>query len=161
MRSKNNFNFLLGWIKSYVMSPPLYLSLNHMGHWGTTDDFTTSFLHFSLFYTAFQDMANTRLWCCLPTSSSVNLVFFPISPCLARWFWPDLMKGRHVHTTSVCVSLRWSGSPHVVWLLAWSIYTLSMYHKMNNKVKVITATLKVIGLICWPRTMDWSVDLGH
>ena len=31
--------------------------------------------------------------CCLPTSSSVCLVFFPLSLCLARWFWPDLMNG--------------------------------------------------------------------
>ena len=37
--------------------------------------------------------------CCLPTSSSVCLVFFPLSLCLARWFWPDLMNGRHDHTT--------------------------------------------------------------
>ena len=43
------------------------------------------------------------LWCCLPTSSSVCLVFFPLSLCLARWFWPDLMNGRHDHTTAVCV----------------------------------------------------------
>ena len=28
------------------------------------------------------------------------------SLCLARWFWPDLMNGGHVHTTAVCVSLR-------------------------------------------------------
>ena len=34
-------------------------------------------------------------WCCLPTSFSVCLVFFPLSLCLARWFWPDLMNGRH------------------------------------------------------------------
>ena len=26
-------------------------------------------------------------WCCLPTSSSVRLVFFPLLLCLARWFW--------------------------------------------------------------------------
>ena len=45
-------------------------------------------------------------WCCLPTSSSVCLVFFPLSLCLARWFWLDVMNGRHVHTTAVCVSLR-------------------------------------------------------
>ena len=43
-------------------------------------------------------------WCCLPSSSSVCLVFFPLSLCLARWFWPDLMNGRHDHTTAVCVS---------------------------------------------------------
>ena len=40
-------------------------------------------------------------WCCLPTSYSVCLVIFPLSLCLARWFWPDLMNGRHVHTTAV------------------------------------------------------------
>ena len=31
------------------------------GRWGTTDDFTTSFLHFSLFSTALSDLANSRL----------------------------------------------------------------------------------------------------
>ena len=32
-------------------------------------------------------------WWCLPTSSSVCLVFFPLSLCLAWWFWPDLTHG--------------------------------------------------------------------
>ena len=58
--------------------------------------------------------------CCLPTSSSVCLVFFPLSICLARWFWPDLMNGRHDHTTAVCVSLWWSGGLRVVQLPAGS-----------------------------------------
>ena len=62
--------------------------------------------------------------CCLPTSSSVCLVFFPLSLCLARWFWPDLMNGRHVHTTAVCVSLRWSGGLRVVRLPAGSWHRL-------------------------------------
>ena len=53
-------------------------------------------------------------WCCLPTSSSVCLIFFPVSLCLARWFWPDLINGKYVHTTTVCVSLRWSGGLRVV-----------------------------------------------
>ena len=35
-------------------------SLNHMGHWGTKDNFATSFLHFSLFSTALWDLANLR-----------------------------------------------------------------------------------------------------
>ena len=56
-------------------------------------------------------------WCCLPTSSFACLVFFPLSLCLARWFRPDLINGRHVFTTAVCVSLRWSGL-RVVRLLA-------------------------------------------
>ena len=53
--------------------------------------------------------------CCLPTSSFVRLVFFPLSLCLARWFWPDLMNGKHDHNTAVCVSLR-SSDLHVVQL---------------------------------------------
>ena len=36
------------------------LSLNCEGRWGTKDDFTTSFLHFSLFSTALWDLANSR-----------------------------------------------------------------------------------------------------
>ena len=32
---------------------------------------------------------------CLPISSYVCLVFFPLSLCFARCFWPDLMNGRH------------------------------------------------------------------
>ena len=37
-----------------------YSLINHKGYWGTTDDFTTSFLHFSLFSTALWDLANSR-----------------------------------------------------------------------------------------------------
>ena len=59
-------------------------------------------------------------WCCLPNSSFVRLVFFPLSLCLARWFWPDLMNRRHDHTTAVCISLRSSGDLHVVKLPAGS-----------------------------------------
>ena len=63
-------------------------------------------------------------WCCLPTSSFVRLVFFPLSLCLARWFWPDPMNGKHDHTTAVCVSLRSSGALHVVQLPAGSWHEL-------------------------------------
>ena len=31
-------------------------------------------------------------WCCLPTSPSVCLFFFPLSLCLARRFWLDLIS---------------------------------------------------------------------
>ena len=37
-----------------------HLSLNREGRWGISDDFTTSFLHFSLFSTALLDLANSR-----------------------------------------------------------------------------------------------------
>ena len=63
-------------------------------------------------------------WCCLPTSSFFRRVFFPLSLCLTRWFWPDLMNGKHDHTTAVCVFLRSSGDLHVVQLLAGSWHGL-------------------------------------
>ena len=63
-------------------------------------------------------------WCCLPTSSSVCHVFFPLSLCLTRWVWPDLMNRRHDHTTAVCVSLQWSGGLYVVWSPAGSWHGL-------------------------------------
>ena len=64
------------------------------------------------------------LWYCLPTSSFVRLVFFPLSLCLARWFWPDLMNGKHDHTTAVCLSFRSSGGLCVVQLPAGSWHGL-------------------------------------
>ena len=71
---------------------------------------------FSLFPTALWDLPNSRPAYFLMLSSSLFfcLVFFPILLCLARWFWPDLMNGRHDHTTAVSVSLRSSGSLRVV-----------------------------------------------
>ena len=63
-------------------------------------------------------------WCCPPTSCSICLVFFPLLLCLARWFWPDLMNGRHDHITAVCASLRWSGCLRAVRLPAGSWHGL-------------------------------------
>ena len=66
-------------------------------------------------------------WCCLPTSFSVSLVFFPPFLYPTRWFWSDLMNGRHVHTTSVCVSLRWSGDLCVVQFACWILARISSF----------------------------------
>ena len=55
----------------------LHLSLDFGGHWGTTDDFTTSFLGFSLFSTALWDLANSRPVHSLMLSSHIFCL-----PCL-------------------------------------------------------------------------------
>ena len=47
--------------------------------------------------TTFQTPGLSIPWCCFPTSSSVSLVFFPLSLCLARWFRSDLMNVRVLH----------------------------------------------------------------
>ena len=114
-------------IENDISSHHHHLSLNREGRWGTRDDFTTSFLHSSLFSTALWDLANSRPSiprCCLPTSSSVCPVFFPLSLCLARWFWSNLMNGRHDHTTAVYVYVQWSGGLRVVRLPAGSWHGL-------------------------------------
>ena len=46
-------------VLSYILISS-HLSLNHNGRWGTSDDFATSFLYFSLFATALWDLANSR-----------------------------------------------------------------------------------------------------
>ena len=61
----------------------------------------------------------------IPTSSIVRLVFFPLSLCLAGWFWPHLMSGKHDHTTAVCISLRSLADLHVVQLPAGSWQTMN------------------------------------
>ena len=43
-----------------IISLISHLSLNSEGRWGTTDDFATNFLYFSLFSTALWDFANSR-----------------------------------------------------------------------------------------------------
>ena len=53
-------------------------SLNREGRWGTTDDFATSFLHFSLFSTALWDLPDSRPVHSLMLSS--HLLLCP--PCL-------------------------------------------------------------------------------
>ena len=68
-----------------------HLSLNREGRCDTTDLFITSFLQFlcsPLPFGTCRTPGLSILWCYLPTSSSVCLVFFPLSLCLARWFGP-------------------------------------------------------------------------
>ena len=55
-----------------------HLSLNREGRWGTTDNLTTNFFHFSLFCTALCDLANPRPVHSLMLSSHLFLCL----PCL-------------------------------------------------------------------------------
>ena len=55
---------------------------NHEGRWGTTDDFATTFLHFSLFSTALWDLTNSR-----PVHSlMLSFHLFLYLPCLLPSF---------------------------------------------------------------------------
>ena len=62
----------------FSLNPPHHrLSFNRQGRWGTTDDFTTSFLHFSLFSTALWNLANSR-----PVHSLMSSQPLLYLPCL-------------------------------------------------------------------------------
>ena len=56
--------------------------------------------------------------CCLPASSSVCFVFFPLSLCHARWFWPDLMNARPYHCSLRLFTMvrRSSWGPIACWI---------------------------------------------
>ena len=63
---ETSLHLLLGaqdkfWVRRNISLISSHLSLNREGRWGTTDDFATSFLHFSLFSTALWDLANPPL----------------------------------------------------------------------------------------------------
>ena len=112
--------------------------LNHKGHWGTTDDFTTNFLCFSLFSTALWGLLNSRPVHSLMLSSHLFLYL----PCLLPPFtvpckmvlartdeqetWPY-----HCSLCLFTMVRRSSCGPTVCWILArtsllvtWSLYEM-------------------------------------
>ena len=74
-----------------------HLSLNREGRWRTTDNFATSFLHFSLFSTAFWDLANSRPVHSLMLSSHL----FLCQPCLLPPFHSRAPKKNTSHENEV------------------------------------------------------------
>ena len=109
--SLGSFNFLVCLSANHHH---YHLPLNREGRWGTTDDFTASFLHFPPFSTALWDLANSRPVHSLILSSHLFLCL----PCLL----PPLTVP--CKTTAVCISLRWEGSLRVVRLPAGSLHGL-------------------------------------
>ena len=69
-----NFRMIVLYFSHLISS---HLSLNRECRWGTTDDFTISFLHFSLFSAALWDLANS-----MPVHSLVSSHLFLCLPCL-------------------------------------------------------------------------------
>ena len=112
------------------------LSLNRVGRWGTTDDLTISFLHFSRFTTALWDLANSKpvhslmlpshLFVCLPCLLPPFTVHCKM--VLAR---PDEWETWPYHC-SLCLFMmvmRSLCAPIACWILAWtsSLVTWSSY----------------------------------
>ena len=115
-------------------------SLNHEIHWGTTDDFTTSFLHVSLFSTALWDLPNSRPVHSLMLSSNL---FFCL-PCLLPSFTvpckmvlasPDEWKTCPYHCI-FCLFMMVRRSlcgPSDCWILAWTSSSVTQpLYEMHN-----------------------------
>ena len=111
-------------------------SLNREGCWGTTDDFTTNFLHFSLFSTALWDLANSRPVHSLMLSSHL----FLCPPCLLPPFTvpckmvlarPDEWETWPYHCSLHLFTIvrRSTCGPIACWILAWTslLVTWSLY----------------------------------
>ena len=96
------------WILLLISS---HQSLNREGRWGTTDDFATSFLHFSLFSTALWDLANSRPFHSLMLSSHLFLCL----PCLPP---PSTVPGKTAVVWS-CLPFIRSGPSHVAGHSGW------------------------------------------
>ena len=120
-----------------------HLSLNREGHWGTKDDFPTSFLHSSLFSSAPWDLAISR-----PLHSLMfSFHFFLCLPCLLPPFTvpcemvlarPDERETWPYHCSlRLFTMLRWSScGPIAYWILAQttSLVTRSLY-KMRSTLR--------------------------
>ena len=83
-----------------------HLSLNGEGRWGTTDDFATSFLNFSLFSTSLWDLANSRPFHSLMLSSHLFLCLPGLLPPLTVPYKIILARPDERETWSYYCSLR-------------------------------------------------------
>ena len=113
-----------------------HLFLNHKGRWGTTADFATSFLHFSLFFTALGDLANSRPVHSLMLSSHLFLclpcILPPLTvPCKMVLARPDEQETCPYHYSLHLFTMvrRSLCGPSACWILAWTslLVTWSLY----------------------------------
>ena len=115
-------------------------SLNRKGRWGTTDDFATSFLHFSLFSTALWDLVNSmpvhslmlssHLFLCLPCL----LLPFTV-PCKTVFARPDQQETCPYHCSLRLFTIVRRSSCGLIpcWILEWAslLVTWSLYEMHN------------------------------
>ena len=109
---------------------------NCEGRWCTTDDFATSFFHFSLFSTALCDLANSRPVHCLMLSFhlflSLPCLLPPFTvPCKMVLARPDERETWPYHCSLRLFTMvrRSLCGPIACWILAWtsSLVTWSLY----------------------------------
>ena len=128
--------FFFSLTRTCVSSHHHHLSFTREGRWGTTDDFATGFLHFSLFSTVLWDLANSRPVHFLMLSSQP----FICLPCLLPRFTvpckmvlarPDEREAWPYYCSLRLFTMVRGSScgPIACWKLAWtsSLVTWSLY----------------------------------
>ena len=139
------------------------LSLNREDSWGTTNDFATSFLHFSLFSTALWDLAYSRPVKSLMLSSHT---FFCL-PCLLPSFTvPCKMVLDRLDEWETCpyhCCLRLSAmvrksscGPIACWILAQtsSLVTCSLY-ELRSILPYLTSWLSYPSCLSYPAVLSY------
>ena len=120
----------------HLTSP--HLSLNSEGRWGSTNYFTTSFLHFFLFSTALWDLVNSRPVHSLMLSSHLLLCLLSSSPFHCAWqdrtgqtWWKGETYPHHCSLSLFTMVRRSSCGLIACWILArtsslvtWSLYKM-------------------------------------
>ena len=107
--------FMVDYHSFYLTS--LHLSLNCKGHQGTTDDFTTNFLHCPLGLGELQACPFPDV--VFPLIPLSALSSSPLRCELQDGFGQTWWTGGHVHSIAICVSLWWSGGRRVLWLICY------------------------------------------
>ena len=125
--------------------PHSHLSLNRDGLWGTTDNFTTSFLHISLFSTALWNLANSRPVHSLMLSSHLFLYL----PC---HLYPFSVSQTSLYESLYEMrSILWEhliSMAHILFCsFAVRVYDSQAYRKMNVTRKQISHILELRELL--------------
>ena len=134
-------------------------SLNPEGCWGTTDNFATSFLHFSLFSTALWDLPNSR-----PVHFLMLFHLFLCLPCLLPSFtvpWkmvltrPDERETWPYHCSLVLFTMvrRSSCGPIACWILS---RTFSLVTGLCMRCVVSCGTTSFPWLVFFFRALLWG-----
>ena len=135
LRSQNSCRVFLEEVRkaTFWSILDLHLSRNREDRWGTTDDFTNSFLHFSLSSTALWDLANSRPGHSLMLSSHL---FFCL-PCLLPPFTvPYKMVVGRLDEQETC--------PHHC---SWRLFT--MVSRFSCGLPACSILAQTLSLVTW------------
>ena len=129
-----------------------HLSLNHEDRWGTTDDFATSLLHFSLFSAALCDLTNSRPVHSLMLSSH----FFLCMPCFLPPFNPQWGAADAEIKVPSGKNIEHKRFPFKAW--SRSVYSHTCYYYCQEFLSCLFLPFRSIRLHFSKTSPDFSCD---